>query len=351
MVKWNAFLSCLCGLAVAMGGVAASARADVTIEKGASVLIFPKVRSDANFDTIIQIANTGNSLVVAKCFYVNATGGTCQETDFTIMLSKQQPTHWTVSFGRLFSDPGIGPGKIPPMGPSFIGELKCIETDLFGSPVTGNHLKGEATIVATTTNTAARPWGSTTAGDVSKYNAIGIVGNPGATATNPLLLDGGTTYAACPAKQILNFFPSGSASVVAGTPTSYTELTLVPCTEDLENQLFSNVTVQFLTFNGYEQRFSASTTVRCFLNTELTAIDVPSDGTTANLTSVFSFGVLQTPAAQVEITPVGTTGSVVGVAERVAIYPANYSRAATNLHTQGDFVAVPPEKITMPAAF
>jgi hypothetical protein len=204
-VKWNAFLSCLCVLAVALGGWAASARADVTTDKGASVLIFPKVRSDGTFDTTIQIANTGNSLVVAHCFYVNAISGKCQETDFTILLTKQQPTHWVVSRGRAYAEPGISPGKIPPMGSSFLGELKCIETDLFGSPVTGNHLKGEATLT-TLIDKAADDSPKTqfpfTGGDVHKYNALGIVGNPAATASNPVLLDGGTSISSLPARVI-----------------------------------------------------------------------------------------------------------------------------------------------------
>ena len=44
MVKWNAFLSGLCASALVLGVVAGGAHADVTIEKGASILIFPKVR-------------------------------------------------------------------------------------------------------------------------------------------------------------------------------------------------------------------------------------------------------------------------------------------------------------------
>jgi hypothetical protein len=354
-VKWNAFLSCLCVLAAALGGLAASARADVTIDKGASVLIFPKVRADGTFDTTIQIANTGNSLVVAKCFYVNASGGKCQETDFTIMLTKQQPTHWVVSTGRLYTEPGIFLGKVPPMGNSFIGELKCIESDLFGSPVTGNHLKGEATIVALA-NTAP-PLGPrslpTTEGDVSKYNALGIVGNPAATASNPLLLDGGTTYAACPRKQMLNFFTTGSADPVvpAGTQ-NFTELTLVTCSEDFENQLWPFVTVQFLVFNSYEQRFSGSTSFQCFLNTELTVIDVPSTTSYAT-TSIFGRGVLQTDVAQVEITPVprgdGTNPAVAGVAERILTQNATAAtRAATNLHTKGDLAG---DTLRLPTGF
>src|SRR6266849_4769859 len=68
----------------AMGVVAAGARADVTTEKGASILIFPKVRADATYDTIIQITNTDNMVHLARCFYVNAANN-WQETDFTIL--------------------------------------------------------------------------------------------------------------------------------------------------------------------------------------------------------------------------------------------------------------------------
>ena len=42
--KWNAFLSGLCGVAAALG-VAGSALADVTVEKGSSIVVFPKVRA------------------------------------------------------------------------------------------------------------------------------------------------------------------------------------------------------------------------------------------------------------------------------------------------------------------
>lgn len=355
-VKWNAFLSCLCILAAAMGGWAASARADVTIDKGASVIVFPKVRADGTFDTIIQVANTGNSLVVAKCFYVNAVKaatGVCQETDFTILLTKQQPTVWLATSGRPYGQyGGIAPGAIPPMGTSFIGELKCIETDLTGAPVTGNHLKGEATLKAVRTGTDASTGLWVTAGDVAKHNALGIVGNPAATASNPLTLDGGATYAACPAKQILNFFPSGSDDLVVPSGQNFNELTLVTCSEDFENQIWPWVTVQFLIFNSYEQRFSASTSFNCFLNKELTAIDVPSQGNPVN-TSVFGVGVLQTDAAQVEITPVPPADNgnpaVIGLGERVLeslVGPS--TRAGSNLFTKGD---LPGDQIRMPTGF
>ncbi len=358
MVKWNAFLSGLCGLALVLGSVAGSAYADVTVEKGASILIFPRVVSNGRFDTVIQIANTGNSPVYAQCYYVNGslqstiTGAPCtipsaacmpicQETDFIISLTKQQPTHWLASTGRrvdlraAFGSDGAGfpPGLVPPVPDDFEGELKCVEVMPDGSPITGNHLKGEATVKLVSPTEAGDA-----VGDVSKYNAIGILGNPDAQPTNPLLLDG-NNYAPCPAKLIVNNF-----STVPGTTT--TELTLVPCSEDFENQVTSPVTVQFLVTNEFEEHFSASTTVNCYLSTELTTIDSPN----APTNSVFSSQVLGSLVAQTEITPVVNNGAVVGVSELRVIGDGAAARAAHNLHTQGDLIpASGPDQINLTA--
>ena len=387
-VKWDAFLSGLCGVAVVVGVVAAGARADVTTESGASILVFPKIQANDTFDTVIQIANTGNSMLHAHCFYVDASlrstlsglscsvpSATClpswQETDFLIWLTKQQPTHWLVSKGRNidptdgFKEDGSGfdPGRIPPVS-DFIGELKCIEVSESDEPITGNHLKGEATleVIATTDGTLPDAPG-TQKGDVSKYNAIGILGNPDVQPSNPLLLDD-QVYSACPSKIILNHFGTGADDPVAkdlkdsgGDVTSSsvaTELTLVPCSEDFENQRPKSVTIQFLIYNELEQRFSASTTVTCFLSVELTKIDSPG----APTRSAFSSNFLGTDVAHTEITPVvnvdGTTGGLVGVAERiVSVTNATgtvSARAAYNLHTEGSLVpeSSPPDQILLP---
>ena len=290
-VKWNAFLSGICVFAVALGVMAGGACADVTTEKGASILIFPKVRANTTYDTIIQITNISNSMVHARCFYVNATlfdsGIPCtvpsesclpqwNETDFDIWLTKQQPTHWLVSTGRLsFPGPlgtdlaGFPPGRVPPVGHTFEGELKCVEVTDSDDPFPGNHLKGEATIKALVTavpNLAQ----ATVAADVSKYNAIGIEGNPNTPPnSNTLPLDG-QIYDACPAKLIVNHFANGAGAVdpvvdafnpvppaapVIGSFIN-TELTLVPCAENFETQRPTSSTVQFLVTNEFEQQFS-----------------------------------------------------------------------------------------------
>jgi len=226
--KRNAFLSGLCGFAVALGLIATTAQGAVTTERGASILAFPKVLANGNSDTLIQITNISNNMVHMRCFYVNAAPDVLgnplwQVTDFNIWLTKQQPTHWQVSQGRFLNptdscivngrivpsvecaDAGIDPGGVPPTPEGFIGELKCVEVDVADNPIGGNHLKGEATV--------------NTGGDVAKYNAVGIQGTDLAGETgNELLLnqplDGDSSapvgqYNACPNVLLLNQFTDG----------------------------------------------------------------------------------------------------------------------------------------------
>ncbi|MFI5394667.1 MAG: hypothetical protein ACHQ9S_03965 [Candidatus Binatia bacterium] len=346
--------------------------ADVTTERSSSILMFPKVVSEtSNVDTIIQISNTSNSMVFAHCFYVdaapqcsNSSGscmstpvtctGTCQpqwqEVDFDIFLTKQQPTHWVASTGRQvqggattdkrcslgFRDcngAGFAPGAIPPVADMFTGELMCVEVDSSDAPINGNHLKGEATIV-------------TSDGDASKYNAVGVMGLNGAAGTNngdnTLCLGGGVSescptgaeYNACPQALILNHF-TGRASNPAidelanVTSSVTTELTLVPCTADFENQIPGQVVVQFLITNEFEELFSTSTTVMCWSNFVLSAVN-----------SVFLEGSLGSRFAQTRMTPATSDQpGFVGVAEEFHYLSANatgqHSRAAVNIHGEG----------------
>jgi hypothetical protein len=407
-VKWNAFLSGLCGVAVVLGMMAASAHADVTTERGASILAFPKVLVDRTSsvittDTIIQITNVSNSMVHARCYYVNAqlpnpdlpegpfNRPLWQETDFTIWLTKQQPTHWQVSTGR-FVDPtdscfsgnqidqtanngrgcdgaGIDPGAVPPVPFDFIGELKCIEVDVSDNPIGGNHLKGEATIK--------------TSGDVVKYNAIGIEGTELAGETgNTLPLDQPSDtddpigqYNACPNVLILNHLAEGATDPVILTnlhggvcdtdsdqqcqsdedcgedgpcvngpevivdgdislrSATLTDLTLVPCTQDFENQIPGRVKIQFVITNEFEQQFSASTTVECWKNFFLHQVDARTNPNN----SVFAFGTLGTTVAQTRIIPVSPDGGVIGVAGVTrADFESRLARVALNIHTEGD---------------
>jgi hypothetical protein len=404
MVKWSAFLSGLCGFAAALGIMVTSAHADITTERGASILAFPKVLANGATDTVIQITNVSNSMVHAHCFYVNAALDPSgrplwQETDFTIWLTKQQPTHWLVSDGRRV-DPtddcfegnvinplecdgaGFDPGAVPPVPDDFIGELKCIEVDAAGSPIGGNHLKGEATLI-------------TTDGDVSKYNAVGIEGTELAGGTGRTLLlnqpkgmeETVGQYNACPNVLILNHFAEGvtdpvilaadrggrcaggpnaddpcvnddgcpgstctngsNIEVIPGEPpiltsATVTDLTLIPCSEDFENQIPGRVTAQFLIVNEFEQKFSASTTVTCWANFFLYQVDSPNNPER----SVFSYETLGTTVAQTRISPVDNQGGLLGVAGVTrADSGGDLGRVALNLFIEGDRFSATEEEV------
>ena len=336
---------------------AALARAATTTERSASILLFPKVVFDSSRDTIIQISNTSNSMAHAECFYVNSAplcigigdclAGTCTgscenqwiEIDFTIWLTKQQPTHWSVGSGR-FTDPtdlpctlngnvdcdgaGLDPGRVPPANSiPFVGELRCIEVDQSGAPISGNHLKGEATIVSGD-------------GDASTYNAIGLLGLPFSNnGDNVLCLGGGVSdecpsgaeYEGCGDQLIVDHFAEGADNPIFGpTSTVNTELTLVPCRAEFEQQQPTAVTVQFVVFNEFESVFSGSQRVDCWGNFFLKDIG----GT------IFRIAALQTRFAQSFFrTADASPSGIVGVFEEYHRLGAEQARAAYNVFERG----------------
>jgi hypothetical protein len=375
-VLWTLGLAAVVLLPLAR--VASATPEDVSIERSGSIIIFPKVVWDGTRDTIIQIGNTSNNMVHARCFYVNAApvnplfppGPTnlaqCNETDFDIWLTAQQPTIWVASLGRSASfslpgfaevtetiddpssfDSGFAPGLIPPVQQGFIGELKCVQVDASDAPLRANQLEGGATI-------------RSLSGDVSEYNALAFQGNTDMTFSDPLASDQDdlvldltpTTaqaddgeYSACPDTLLLNHLAEGADDPVidqlctqAGAPCSSeplsTELTLIPCSENLENQIFGKVTIQFVVYNEFEQPFSTSTTVTCYLNLPLDEIGAPGN-------NPFTYTVLGSLAAYSRINPNPGNGGVIGVAEefRSVDYDGDVSLPAAaifNLHTEGN---------------
>jgi hypothetical protein len=397
-VLWTLGLAAVLLLPVAR--VASATTQDVSIERSGSIIVFPKVLwtgtcvggtndgapcttdgactgggGSCNLrDTVIQIANTSNNMVHARCFYVNAAPvnpsyppgpgnpAQCNETDFDIWLTKQQPTMWVASLGRSGSaylipgisalsdqvlmlgyDSGFPPGLIPPVTQGFIGELKCVQVDASDAPLRANALKGEATI-------------RDVFGDISEYNAVAFQGNPDMSVSsnpddsNDLVLDytansaqvDAGEYSACPDTLLLNHLAQGASDPVldqlctgsCSPEPLRTELTLVPCSENLENQLPGKVTVQFVVYNEFEQAFSTSTTVTCYLNLPLDQIGAPGN-------NPFTFTVLGTLGAYARINPNPGNGGVIGVAEefRSVSYdsaPPLPAAAIFSLHTEGN---------------
>ncbi len=380
----------LCGVLTGVFGLALAAQAEVTSDNTGSIVVYPKVMySEMGRDTVIQLSNTSNNVVYAHCFYVDARESfgrpLWQVTDFRLVLTKQQPTHWVVSQGRRvdntdnYQDPiedgaGLDPGAIPPVQDGFQGELKCVQTDASGTPFGGNNLKGEAVL-------------RTVEGDVAKHNALAIVANPDlASDGDPeeLLLnntefnDG--EYNSCANQILIDHYTDGSSSGCAvdvceeGTcsesggscdDTSDCEpiscpirpyLTVVPCQQDFENLIPEQVTFQFEIFNEFEDRFSTSTTADCWLNTRMADIDVGNGVCTDSgdscgsdddcgggidlcdkSGSVFSYGLLGTDTAFTLLKPVDLDGGVIAVGEELHYSEdgAGSAWSAWNLHQEG----------------
>lgn len=387
----------------------AAARAEVTADLSGTIVVYPKVVWKDGRDTIIQLANTSNSLTHVRCFYIDASPVNpelpvsafnprrWQVTDFELWLTKQQPYHWVISQGRPVnpSDPfgtdgaGLDAGAIPPVPPNFEGELKCVAVDSSGVPLASNNLKGEAVIRRSD-------------GDVSKYSAISILAADGISDDFQIRLnngpatddgfDGGIEANSChdtilldhmaagvpdPVVRSLDESTCGGACSDDGSTCSsdadcsngscifqcpiQTRLTMVPCDQDLENVIPSRVTVQFDITNELEQRFSASTTVDCWLDVGLADIAAPtgfcSDDPSTSCASdsdcsapgfcvkagPLSVSTLGTPSAYTQITPVDLDGGVIAIAEQLHRNGApNFDGAwaAWNLQAAGEFFDV-----------
>lgn len=321
-------------------------------------------------DTVIQLTNLahdvtpGDGTRAVECFYVDATsrcnngnqpcrdsadcnpGGFClpqwNETDFTLVLTQGQPIGWEASTGTDLSTLGHcrdsltscqfnsncaptdvcvqadGNGIVGPLAPYFVGELKCVEIDNTALPVNtvplaSNDLKGEATIEAVSSGVSGNV-------DARAYNAIGFQALP-VDASNPLHRDqnlclgaspGSTScptaeYASCPAILVVNHFFDGAEDPVSGV-TVTSDLTLVPCSENLTNGSGMNsqaaTTAQILVFNEFEQRFSTQTLLSCFMETQLSHIDQTAGNES---TSLFNVAVEGTLTGQTRIRPVLTS--------------------------------------------
>lgn len=328
-VKWNPFLA---GLTAVVGiGMVSSAPvvADVTSTNAAAIVIFPKLRTNdqLGIDTTIQLTNVSSQPVNVRCFYVNANGhcadnpdqicdpnqapGTaandcnteCEpgwlETDFRMRLTPQQPVGWTVSEGRSefpLPSPGGTPGghfnaqsSVPPASEDpFFGELTCVVVGEDELPTDRNWLIGNATIGTNPNSTAL---------DLAGYNAFGIQAIEGANnRDNTLVL--GQEYSGCPNILSLSHFYDDATDPISGDNVR-TQVTFAPCSRDYNFQIPKGLTIQFLTFNEFEQRFSASESIECLTNLELSEIDTRLGNANSNDEfSIFNVNVQGTLTGQ-----------------------------------------------------
>lgn len=319
--KRNPWLYSLGVMLAAMALGATQAAADTTSDRPGSVVIWPKVVADGTRDTLITLTNTRNETAYAHCEYTNAIGicsisqqhctlpsesavlsapacpggaadvcvlglnpeFPCATLDFDVILTRQQPTIWRVSTGRIYNPalpadgscdliPGVPPRQecpgfflvgqvVPPVQP-FYGNLRCIQVAADGTPMPSNGLKGEAII---------ETLGST---QISEYNSINILGTVDPDPADYLELNGTATgYNACPESvEFTNYSPGANDAVaasidpaacaVSGCPVT-TEITVIPCRYDFENEIPTRFQLDIVYHNEFEQRLSVERPFTC----------------------------------------------------------------------------------------
>jgi hypothetical protein len=390
----------LLGAAAAVGLVLSPmAQAATYSDTGAAVLIWPKIVVDASRDTVVSITNQSAQQRAAHCFYVNGnprcenTGGVCDsaldceengffaacvpgwiEINFDIILTPDQPLAWSAERGLSsggspgqsladgkvpcpggfldtcpFADTNAGT-RVPPVGESpFVGELKCIEVDRITrlpAACTGtacrNDLEGAATITKV-------EFGQI---DTQKYNAVGLRTAALNNGDNVLVIGGeadDAEYQPCPSVLVFNHLFDFAIDPISGLWEAHSELSLVPCTQDLLLQAVPHVTAQFLVYNEFEQRLSTSRPVDCLLTTPISRIDTSQPDR-----SIFNAALQGTVAGQTRIT--GVNGGLIGSATLSFCAPDMLggcdstafvdSGAAYNLNQAGD--RVDPDFIRIP---
>jgi hypothetical protein len=323
------------------------------------------------------------------------------EIDFNIFITEDQPLGWDASVGMPFSklpirgqgvcdapagrfctedsqcatqcivgQTNLGTGIPPVPEDPFIGYLKCIQFDPSQnppvpdrSPESRNALIGHATIIGEAPDVLLPPGLGNVPNqifwrDAEKYNAIGLRATASGDTDNTLVIGGDNAeYEACPQTLIVDHLfdnaldPLRTGSTIADLAgVTKTDLTLIPCGADLLRQDPGVIVAQFLVFNEFEQRFSTSRTVDCFLETLMSNIDTPNSER-----SIFSATVSGTIAGQTRIRGVGgspTGRGLIGVARLqvdtvIPIDDAQQAQvsydglklrrsAAYNIHQQGD---------------
>jgi hypothetical protein len=194
--------------------------------------------------------------------------------------------------------------------------------------------------------------------DIAKYNAIGVLGNENNNGDGVLCLGGsvgdscptGPEYNACPQTWILDHAAEGAVDPVLDdlgeTSSISTDVTFVPCTQNYENQVPARVTVQFAITNEYEQTFSASTTITCWAELNLAAIN-----------PVFDVDFVGTDQLQTRMRPsAGTTAGFMAVADEVHTWDDDIDligTTAANVHNEGerpgpDLITIPADQVAAP---
>lgn len=210
-----------------------------------ALLMFPYIDSGGGRETRIELVNLSGFSLDLQCFWVNSESELCTEIGFFLSLTPYQPMSWLATEGVSNE---LNATAAPPF--FGLGELKCAvaaprpEIELY------NTLQGRAIVYDQD-------------GQTVSYSAVGFQRFSDGEF-NGLLRLNGTEYAQCPDRLFFD--------VLTDTPGSSSDLILVPCTQDLLLQIPTELNVQFLITNEFEQTFSTSYGVKCFSRKTLTQV-------------------------------------------------------------------------------
>jgi len=227
-------------------------------QKG-SLLIFPKIEVGEFKDTLVEINNDFTKNVNLKCYWVDEYQNI---EDFEFILTRNQPAWFSARSGNGMK--GTEAVGVPP----FIGErgeLKCWAVDNEGiDQISFNHLYGNATIFNYYTGQSYEynSWNF-----IARGVALGkTVGTPGL-----LLLTGESgAYDACPQFLSTDFIAKGGVFPMDGWWEGgrvlfalETDLTLVPCKQDLRQDRIPTVTkAKYDIWNEDEVKYTGA--YQCF---------------------------------------------------------------------------------------
>jgi hypothetical protein len=310
--------------AVAAAATAPTARAVVSTDTPAALLVFPLIRVDdaAGIDSLIQLTNTDGADVTVRCLYEDPAGDPAL-TAFTIRLTANQPVAWRAGLG-LDTVAGDG-GTIPPLGAgSFTGALRCVAVNTDGIPAERNVLAGSATIERASSTPAVQL-------DSARYNATGFDAIPGALNGDEQLVLGGDAaeYAACPASLLLqSFFDGAVLDLGAAGGLQHrvsTTLALVTCAQTPGSGAATSVT--FTATNEHGQTLTTSRSVTAHDVLPLSTIDTSDPSR-----SIFSAALQGTLTGTIGVAPTAGSG-VLALAVQQHADPTDatrFSSAATS---------------------
>ena len=326
------FAACLVVLAAGPG-----ADAQLTTERGASILVFPKVIADGAADTVVQLVNLSDNGVDVDCTYLDGASAGWQALAFSVALGAQRPLHWTAARGRTAAA-GEDPVDIPAAPPSFRGELLCVQVDGTGAPFGGNGLAGQATVA------------DLASGDVAAYTAVGLRGSGLNDGDDVLCIGGepsdnclvGAEYDACPAEWILSLPADGAPDPQLGAGASLaTHLAVAPCSQNLRDAMPGAVDIEISVFNEMAEQFTGRASVTRWA--DLSLADVGAQ--------IFTRGVLGTDFAEARLRPAAGSGGFMLVAETTRATGGSSPAASSvgiNLHPSGS--GGPSDLIVLPAS-